>query len=100
MLPGFCSFVRSFFLAPEYHYYTTFGIELDDHVRPFVHRPEIIVLIESDGVGEGPGVEVVADLANEFPIRGELENLRGAGAIGWPGGVAAREHEDVFLRVD
>ena len=43
---------------------------------------------------------VLADLADELALGIELEQLRGRGHVGRPGHVAAREDEDVSLRVD
>ena len=43
---------------------------------------------------------MVADLAEEFSVSGELEELRSARAVGGTGGIAAREDEDVALRID
>ena len=97
---GFGSFVGRFLLAPEHHHHAAFGIELDDHVGAFVDGPEVIVLVEADGMREGPGVEIVADFANVLSVGPEFENLRSGGGIGRSGGVATREDEDVFLRVD
>ena len=96
---GSRSFVGGFLLAPEHHHHAALGIELDDHVRAFVDGPEVVVLIDADGVREGPGVQVVADLANVFAVGSEFQNLRGGGAVGRTGGVAAREDEDMLLRV-
>ncbi len=51
-------------------------------------------------MGEGPGVEVVADLAEVLAVGGELEELGGGCAVGGTGGVAAGEDEDVAFGVD
>ena len=96
----FSAFVGSFLLAAKDHNDATFRIELDDHVGAFVGNPNVVVPIDLDGVGEGPGVEMVADLAEEFSVSGELEELRSARAVGGTGGIAAREDEDVALRID
>ena len=49
---------------------------------------------------EGPRVKIVADFADKFSVGRELEQLRGARAVGRTGGVAAREDEDVAFRID
>ena len=51
-------------------------IELDDHVGAFVDGPDVVVLVDAHGVSFGPGVEALADLAQEFTLRPELEQLR------------------------
>jgi len=61
------AFVRGFLLAAEDHDDAAFGIEFDDHVGAFIGDPDVVVLIDLDGVREGPGVEMVADLAEKFP---------------------------------
>ena len=51
-------------------------------------------------MGEGPGVEVVADLAQEIAVGVELEQLRRRRAIGGPGRVAAMQDEDMALGIE
>ena len=94
------TFVGGFLLAAENHEDAAFRVELDDHVGAFVGGPNVVFPIDLDGVGEGPGVEMVAHLAEEFSVGRELEELRSARAIGRTGGIAAREDEDVALRID
>jgi hypothetical protein len=54
----------------------------------------------SHAVGEGPGVEALADLADEIALGGEFEELGCGRRIGrTAGAVRAREHEDVALGV-
>src|SRR6266581_1239090 len=53
------TFVGGFLLAAENHDDAAFGVELDDHVGAFVGGPNVVVPIDFDGVGEGPGVEMV-----------------------------------------
>src|SRR2546426_10677236 len=50
-------------------------------------------------MAERPGVQVLADLANERSVGIELEQLRRGGGVGRARGVAARQHEDVTLRI-
>ena len=100
MLQRAGAFVGGFLLAAEDHDHAAGRVELDDHVRAFVGDPDVVVFIDADGVGEGPGVEVVADLAEVVAVGVELEELRGGCAVGGAGGVAAGEDEDVALGVD
>ena len=50
--------------------------ELDDHVRAFVGRPDVAVLVDAHRVSERETVEILADLANERAVGPELEELR------------------------
>ena len=68
--------VRRFFLPPEDHRHVSFGVEADDHVRAFVDGPEVVVLVEADGVRVRPGVEPLADLAEELAGLVEQQDLR------------------------
>jgi len=99
VLEGLGAFVGGFLLAAEDHDDAALGDELDDHVRAFVGDPDVVVLIDLDGVREGPGVEVVANFAEKFSVGGELEKLRGARSIGRAGAVAAGEDEDVAFGI-
>ena len=47
-----------------------------------------------------PGVKIVADFSQELAVGSELEKLRGGRGVGRSSGVAAREDEDVSLRID
>jgi len=94
------AFIGGFLLAAENHDDAAFGIELDDHVGTFVGDPDVVVFVDFDGVGEGPGVQVVADFAEKFSVRSEFEELRRSGGVGGARSVTAREHEDVALGID
>ena len=94
------AFVGCLLLAPEYHRDVSFRVELDHHVGSFVGDPDVVLPIDFHAVRVGPGVEPVADLAQELAIRRELEKLRGAGGIGWSARVATRENENVSLGID
>jgi hypothetical protein len=95
-----CGFVGGLLLAAEDHDDASGGIEFDDHVRAFVGDPDVVVPVDTDGVSVGPGVEIAADLAEVGAVGGELEELGGGGSVGWAGGVAAGEDEDVAPGVD
>ena len=51
-------------------------------------------------MGEGPGVEVVADLAQVIAVGVELQELRRRRAIGGAGCGAAMQDEDVALGIE
>ncbi len=76
--------------AAHGHHHPAFRAELDDHVRAFVHRPDVVLRVHAHGVRHLEAVEALADLADEGALLIELEQPRVA---------AAREDEDVALRV-
>ena len=82
--------VGRFLLAAEHHDDAALGIELDHHVRALVDDPDVVLLVDAHGVGERPGVQVLADLADELACRVELQQLRRGRGVGGPAGVAAR----------
>ena len=92
-------FVRGFLFAPKDHQHAAFRIELDHHVRALIGRPNVVILVDFHRVRERPGVEIVADLANEFAVGIELQELSGACTIGGADGVTARKHEHVSVGV-
>ena len=51
-------------------------------------------------MGIRPGIKIVADFAQEFASPVELKQLGASGSVGWAGGVAARENENVSLGID
>ena len=73
-----------------HHHDAPLGVELDDHVRPFVDGPDVVVRVDADGVRELEAVQALADLAHERAVLIELEQPRVA---------AARVHEHVPLGV-
>src|SRR4029079_4211791 len=63
--------------------------------------PDVVVLIDAHGMRFRPGVEALADFAQESPVGTELEELRGGGSVCRAvGAVGSREHEDVPLGID
>ena len=56
-------------LAPDRHDDAAVGIELDDHVRAFVHHPDVVLAIDAYRVGEDEPVALLADLADELARR-------------------------------
>jgi len=47
---GFVFVVGRFLPAAEHHDDAPVGIEPDDHVRPLVDRPDVVVLVDAHGV--------------------------------------------------
>ena len=93
--------VGGFRLAAEHHHDAAFRVEFDDHVRALVGRPDVVVLVDAHRVGIRPGVEVLADLAQERAVVVEFQKLRGGVAEGRTlARAAARIDEDVALGVD
>src|ERR1019366_3580604 len=66
------------------------GIELDHHVRPFVHRPDVVLRIHPYGMREDKSVEPCTDLTQVVPLGVEFEE---------PGGLTARVDEDMSLGI-
>src|SRR5712671_4129998 len=97
MLERLSSFVGSLLFAAEQHHDPARRIELDDHVRTLVRGPNVVMPVDSDGVGERPRVQVVADFANERAIGAELQKLRGGRGVRRSGGIAAREYKNMSL---
>ena len=74
----------------EHHQDLPVGAELRDDVGALVDRPDVVVLVDAHRVRERHAVAAGAELLDERPRLIELEEARLA---------AAREHEDVALRV-
>ena len=74
----------------DHHHDPSLGVELDDHVRPLVDRPDVVVAIDPHGVRELEPVQPLAELAHERAGPIELEQ---------PGVAAARVDEHVPLRI-
>src|SRR5947209_1770437 len=93
-------YVSRVLLASENHGYTALGIKFDDHVRALVGHPDVILLIDLDGVRIRPGVQVVANFSQELPLSVELQQLCRSGSVSRAGRVAARQDENVPLGID
>ena len=76
--------------AAQHHHDPPFGVELDDHVRPLVHDPDVVVLVDAHLVRELEAVDALAPFLDEGAVRVELEQARV---------VAAGVDEDVPLRI-
>src|SRR5260370_37193513 len=64
----FGALIGSLLFAAEGHNDVTFLTEFDNHVRAFVGDPNVVVPIDLDGVGKGPGGKMMADLAEKFSV--------------------------------
>ena len=58
--------------AAEHHKELAFRAELRDGVRPFVHSPDIVLRIDTDGVSEFKAVITLADFLDEVAVLIEL----------------------------
>ena len=67
--------------SAEHHHDPSLGVELDDHVRPLVDDPDVVLRIDPHGVRELEAVQTLADLAHEGPVLIELEQTRVAAAV-------------------
>ncbi len=76
--------------AAEHHHDPPGGVELDDHIGPFVDNPDVVFPIDADLMGELDSVESDAPLLDEVAVRIELEQA---------GISAAVVHEDVPFRI-
>src|SRR5439155_16166422 len=74
----------------EHHQHFAFGAEFGDHVRAFVDRPDIVVLIDAHRMGEFKAEKSAADFLEEFAALVEFKE---------PVIVAPVEHEDVALGI-
>src|ERR1700733_14381328 len=92
--------VGSLLFTAKNHQYATFGTELDDQVRTLVGHPDVIVLVDLNGMCIAPRIQMMSDLSNIIPVRVELEQLSRGCAIGWSRGAAPREDEDMSFRID
>src|ERR1700730_7693857 len=100
MLERLRALVRGFLLAAKDHDDAALRIELDDHVGAFVSHPNVVVVVDADGMGEGPSVKIVANLAKKLSVGREFQELGCGGTVRGAGRIAAREHEDMPLGVD
>ena len=100
-LVGFGFKIGRLRLPPEHHHHAALRVEFDDHVGALVGGPDVVVLIDAHRMGERPGIEILADLADELAVGTELQDLRGGVAERQAGArAAARVDEDVALGVD
>ena len=76
------------------------GLNRTTMSEPLSATQMLSLLIDAHGMRERPGVEIVADLAQELSVGVELEQLRGRGTVGRACGVAARKDEDMLLGID
>src|SRR5262249_16479583 len=79
LLPTFEVFFKiidGFRLTAEDHFDHAIRIELDDHVRAFIHHPDVVVLIYSHRVRERSAIVPRAPELDELQFFVELEELR------------------------
>ena len=76
--------------AADHHQHLALRAELGDQVGAFVHRPDVVVLVDADRVREFEAVIALADFLDEGAVLVEFEQARR---------VAAVIDEDVALRV-
>jgi len=100
MLERIGALVGSLLLAAEDHQYPAFRAEFDDHIRPFVGDPYVVFLVDLDGMGKAPCVEMMSDLMDVLSIGVKLEQLSRSCTIGWASRAAAREDENMPLGID
>ncbi len=78
-----------------------FRVDANDHVRTLVDCPQIVVFVVTNRMRVRPGVEALADFADELARLVEEEHLRRSGAVGRPAGaVRAGVNRDLTLGVD
>src|SRR5215467_7613804 len=100
MPPRLAVLIGGFLPAPENHHDVAGLIELDDHIRTFINRPDVVILVDPHGVRFRPCIETLADLADELAFRTELEQLRRGGTVDRPRcSIRARKDIDVSLGV-
>jgi len=89
--------VGGFLLAAQDHQYPAFRTELNDHVRSLVSDPNVVFLVNLDGMGIAPCIQMVADLTDVLSIGVKLEQLGRRRSVCWAGRAATREVENVPL---
>ena len=67
--------------SAEHHHDASLGVELDDHVRPLVDDPDVVLRVDAHGVRELEAVQALADLADVGAVLIELEQPRVAAAV-------------------
>ena len=69
--------VDRFGLSAHGHHDAAFGIELDHHVRAFIHDPNVVLRIDADGMRLDEPIESLPDFADIFSVLVEFKKARG-----------------------
>src|SRR5262249_15432091 len=75
------------------------GIEFDDHIRAFIHHPDVVVFIDAYGVREGSGIVVRPPKLDELQFFVELEELCGRSATRAAAHTRPRINKAVAFRI-
>src|ERR1700758_311536 len=59
------------------HHHAAFWIKFDDHVRAFIHYPDVVLRVDAHGVRLNKPIESLPDFADIFTILIELKKARG-----------------------
>src|SRR4029077_9916443 len=86
-------------LSAEGHLDVAVRVELNDHSGTFVNHPDIVVLIDADGVREGSGVVIRSPQLYKLQVLVELEQLGGRATTRTAAGASARIHKQVALGI-
>src|SRR5215472_3504180 len=77
--------VRRLLLAAGHHRHAALGVEANDHVRPLVDGPDVVVLVDAHRVGIRPGVRFLPISRRYLPSGPNSSNC--AAAARWAGPV-------------
>src|SRR5882672_7961982 len=67
--------------AADHHQHLALRAELGDEIRAFVHRPDVVVLVDADRVREFEAVIALADFLDELAGLVEFEQARRVAAM-------------------
>ena len=58
------------------HDYPAFGVKLDNHVRSLIDSPDIVVRIDADDMSKRKAIQIITNLADNFPGLIEFKESR------------------------
>ena len=90
MLKGMSALIGCFGLAAQHHHRAALGRELHHHVRALVGDPDIVLSVDPDRMGEGPGIKILSDLPEVIAVLVEFQKLRSARPISGVSSVVPR----------